>query len=129
MINLIDLARKEMILLKQHVTPEEINKLDYSMLIPEQRDSCIYGQMTGDCFSRRATDLIKKCCPTMLTARNTLSNGIEEYVEPVPQEKVNLDDPFARINGYYSPIEVLISIYPSYGHDIIYFLKGLKDTI
>lgn len=52
---------EEATLLKQHATPEEIELLDIDELDPNQPSNCIYGQMTGDCFSPRAHELLSKC--------------------------------------------------------------------
>lgn len=52
---------EEATLLKQHATPEEIELLDIDELNPSQPSNCIYGQMTGSCFSPRAHELLFKC--------------------------------------------------------------------
>lgn len=56
-----ELVKQEADLLKQYATKEELAELDFSELFPTQINLCIYGQMTGFCFSTRATELIKKC--------------------------------------------------------------------
>lgn len=54
-------AWQEATRLKRQVTTEEINRLDLETLDPSKRVFCIYGQMTGDCYSKRAEYLLDKC--------------------------------------------------------------------
>lgn len=54
---------KEASLLKQHLTSEELQTLKYNRfaIYPDNYDTCIYGRLTGDCFSKRAHELLSKC--------------------------------------------------------------------
>src|ERR1044072_4459641 len=56
-----DDVRKEAEALKVHATKEELNKLRFESLFPGFADACIYGLMTGNCFSNRAAELIYSC--------------------------------------------------------------------
>ena len=47
--------------LKFCATQTELSKLDFDNLSPESFERCIYGQMTGDCQSERASELLS-CC-------------------------------------------------------------------
>jgi hypothetical protein len=49
--------------LKATAKLKEVKNLEASMLDPFDYRKCIYGQMTGDCFSARAAELIFECCP------------------------------------------------------------------
>lgn len=44
-----------------HATKKELSLLSLERLSPNHRSKCIYGQMTGDCISDRAEELIIKC--------------------------------------------------------------------
>jgi len=48
--------------LREHATVEELHKLNIDILDPTLENKCIYGQITGDCFDIRATELIRLCC-------------------------------------------------------------------
>lgn len=59
---LFDLVRKEAkALLTNSFTNERLN-LDFNNLRTNSRTGCVYGQMTGDCFSSRAVKLIESSC-------------------------------------------------------------------
>ena len=51
----------EAILLKLHATRRELSRLDFEMCDGLNAFRCIYGQLTGYCFSERALKLIQKC--------------------------------------------------------------------
>ena len=56
-----DSVRKEINLLRIHATDEEKSRLNIDTFNGGYTDSCIYGQMTGNCCSERAKELIKLC--------------------------------------------------------------------
>ena len=55
------LVVNEALALRKHATKEEIGRLDFSKIDPVNSRLCPYGQMTGNCFSDRATELLKNC--------------------------------------------------------------------
>ena len=59
--NLKQRVLEELTLLKQHATTEEISLLNEIPINPSSHEECIYGAMTGDCFSERAHELLSKC--------------------------------------------------------------------
>ncbi len=66
---------KEGLLLRKYATKKEKRKLkEFSYLDSLNRKMCIYGQMTGDAFNDRATELKKLC------ANDTTFTSIEDYV-------------------------------------------------
>ncbi len=48
--------------LKKNATKNELHSLDISILDTTSVNQCIYGQMTGNCFTSRATELIELSC-------------------------------------------------------------------
>lgn len=58
---LLDLVNTEATRIRKYATPEEIDNLDFTYFNPESRSNCIYGQLTGSCYNRRAYTLIRKC--------------------------------------------------------------------
>ncbi len=102
----------------------ELSKLSLDDLRASRRDRCIYGQMTGDCFSDRAINLIELCAnrvynviPDSFTISGTL-NG-------TPKGKQRYK--------YWSPIEIFIAmpINQSNGNNkmLIDFLTGKRKTL
>ena len=77
----------EAIALKKNATPEEIGRLDFDTLRPENKERCIYGQMTGDCDSLRAIDLISLCAKRFIVD-NSFSFVQQDGFERI-QENVN----------------------------------------
>ena len=57
-----DRVKKEVNKLRKLATKEELNRLNVDTLSAFSTSSCIYGQITTDCFSDRAAELIEKCC-------------------------------------------------------------------
>lgn len=49
--------------IKKNATTEEVRLLDFTTFRPDHKTRCIYGQMTGNCRSDRARELIGICCP------------------------------------------------------------------
>jgi len=91
--------------LKKNATPEEIADLDFEYLHPSQLDLCVYGQMTGNCFSDRAAELIKLSC------KQIFDHNINRK-----EADAKMGDTYGKLNGkplddrssYWSPIEVFI---------------------
>ncbi len=52
----------EINMLKTNATKTELERLDFDDFSPSRRDGCIYGQMTGNCNSKRAKELMDKSC-------------------------------------------------------------------
>lgn len=48
--------------IRTHAAIVEKEKLNFRRIDPTNEKLCIYGQMTGDCSSERAYELIEKCC-------------------------------------------------------------------
>src|SRR5262245_41671762 len=57
------LAIEEAIKLKKLITLAEAQRLNHISFNPNWKKDCIYGQLTGDCDSPRAYELIHQCCP------------------------------------------------------------------
>lgn len=70
----------ECVALREHATPEELGRLSNAVISPLSYTGCIYGHMTGDCRSIRATDLIRKSC---LTSIDLIDNWGVRRTEPV----------------------------------------------
>ena len=123
---LIDLVRKEAKNIKTHATEEELNKLRFGMLDSSSIRYCVYGQMTTDCYSDRANELIVKCATRVYKSELTSATNMLQYLngkpKPVPSRRF----------VYHSPIEVFIM--NKYSTDkqrknLIAYLKGQKKIL
>ncbi len=65
---------KEALLLRKHATKKEKDKLDYYWLKSRDPSGCVYGQMTGNCWSERAAQLIKKCAVAYTISLNAYNS-------------------------------------------------------
>ncbi len=104
---LIKLVKQEAKKLKEIAKPIELKKLDFENLESDNRNKCVYGQMTGDCFNKRAEKLIMTVCERVYTSGNF--NGISDSKlngKPLPNRLV--EDGCERRINYYSSIEVFI---------------------
>lgn len=116
-----DLVISEAKALKKHSTPEERKRLNFTWLFPTSASQCIYGQMTHNCFSDRAVELIQKCAKRVY---NTHSDGVsattKRNLNGSPKKKSRF--------SYWSPIEVFIAgkrkNQSKYNEKLIQFLKG-----
>jgi len=126
---LIKLANKEAINLKKYATKKELANLNFDKLDPNERKECVYGQLTGECNSKRATKLIKKCATKVLFPREAKhdfdsfgNTPMETYVVGGKPKKRR-----ATEFNYVSPIEAVIVRYPKKTKGLIDFLTGKKE--
>lgn len=109
--------------LKTCATQEELKKLDFNNLRPQDRDRCIYGQMTGSCFSERATELLN-CCAVPYSSeleyyRRTKHNSFTEVNRQV----------YTKSKWVFSAIETYICKENAKSNNLIDYLKGVKETL
>ncbi len=118
--------------LKDNTTLEERYQLNFSTLKTKKRDSCIYGQMTGDCFSERAIELIEASCEKVFN-RIKDENNVRKICgelngSPKGKPRTNSWSPV-----YWSPIEIFIDeeINQTNGNNerLVDYLKGNTDTL
>lgn len=57
---LVKMAKAEIKRIKKVATEDEISRLNFETFYPNKVSSCIYGQMTGDCGSPRAKEIMPK---------------------------------------------------------------------
>ena len=113
--------------LKKSATSAEIAHLNFNRLTPIDHKGCIYGQMTGSCFSPRATKLIESCAPKFIEAEiGDEITELEDCKLTETHERHTVDDEY-----YFSPIEVLISQPKTKGNAerLIAFLKGETEVL
>lgn len=121
--------------IRQHATPEEVNNLSFDDLNPYHIRKCIYGQMTGYCYSERAAELIEKCTPRYF------EHGIIPIFSGI---KINMARVVENINGvkvdnfvaerttssfcHFSAIEAYILLDNAQNENLISLIKGNTQT-
>lgn len=134
----LDDVAHEVKMLKIHATKKELANLDFNTLDYDHPFRCIYGQMTKSCSSKRAKELMGKCCIRIFSAKEGVKDGIAVL------EKKNFSDIKHLINGknegqtwlnenftlssrsyiYLSALEGYISLKGARNKHIIKYLKG-----
>jgi hypothetical protein len=113
-----NLVREEARNLREKATREELENLDFKNLYPCSITECIYGMMTGDCYSDRATSLIKQCCSKVI------EGGSISYCEEI------IGSPLEYSRGaFWSPIEKYITEDEANSKGLISYLKGETETL
>jgi hypothetical protein len=120
-------VRKEAEALRVHATKEELGRLDFEQLQPSHEDQCIFGLMTGNCYSKRAAELINICA---ISHFDLLPDSIDE----VGEFKVDKEEDFiaTRIHQRgttFSAIEAYICLPEAHNENLIAFLKGETDNL
>ena len=120
-----DLVKDEARKLKKNAKKGELRKLSFRKLAPTSAVGCIYGQATGSCFSRRATELIEAGCKRVY---HRAEGGYG-----VNAAELNGSPKQANRCFYWSPIEVFIAKEENKlnGNNkvLIDFLKGKTKTL
>ena len=115
-----DLVKEEADKLIKNAKKSELEKLDFIALRPISVQLCIYGQMTGDCFSSRAVDLLKKCAKPYT---------VSLMGDAIPAKNYKSFDKETRQDGVYSPIEFYITEKGAKNKELIAYLKGEADIL
>lgn len=103
------LAYEEAELLIKHATKEERGQLRITQVNPDNIYDCIYGQMTGNCISARAVELIQKCAKRVFIPSEESEKALSEacVLNGSPKKMPRGGDYWEEFN-YFSPIEVFI---------------------
>lgn len=113
-------------------TPTEKDNLVFEHLKPQSRSNCVYGLMTGDCNSRRAVELIKKCCTQYFHAPSLFLGGtlpnVLSHVDGTNPEVMDKRITFLNIN-YISSIEMYITSIGAKNRGLIAYIKGETNEL
>jgi hypothetical protein len=130
-------VRKEAEALKVHATKGEREKLDFKTLNAAHASLCYYGQMTGNCYSQRAAELIKKCCcrffngdvmPDLEEDNNDFEAIQSGNVGTEVEGFINARISPGRLT-YYSAIEAYILLPEAQNANLIAYLRGETETL
>lgn len=132
----IEDVKKEARALRENATKKEISNLDFETLNPSNADHCIYGQMTGNCNSRRATKLITLSCKRQM--KNNISSYLPADIAKIRQTvngKLSLAK-FRQQRGFLtnyispiSPLESYIASKYARNANLIAYLKGETNDL
>jgi len=129
MINktLKDLVIKEAKNLRKAASQEELRKLNFRSLHPQSSSLCIYGQMTGSCWSGRALELILSCAEGVYKVTPRMGDYLGN--SELSGKPYKLPSGFTRNDKYCSPIEKFIALAKRTERDIwneelIKYLRG-----
>lgn len=125
----------EAIALRTHATQLERDRLSINRLHPMSRWECIYGLITGDCFSQRAAELIALCCTRYFhhgaVTYMTTMERISEYVDGTFVKdfiKARTDHIMHGLR-YFSAIEAYITLNESKKENLIAYLRGETEEL
>ena len=116
MDELIELVIEEAYKLRSNATKEELSLLNFSLLAPKITTRCIYGQMAGHCYSKRAIELLGSCA--------------KPYSQELDRYRPNVKTDFSEdIFRSFSAIEFYISLKEAKNDTLISFLKGERSDL
>lgn len=108
-------VKKEAEALRVHATAEERGRLDIETMIPSHCKKDIYGQMTGEFDSGRATELKQKCSSVFIDG-------------DIPNlELIDIHECFTDFS--WTPIEYYELCAEANNASLIAYLKGETDTL
>ena len=115
--------------LKKFATLEELAKLNIENFNPQASRNCIYGQMTGICYSSRATTLIKTCAKRVYRPGNDNNDTLTTAKINGSPKKYSIENRYGD-DLFWSPIEVSIARASSeMNTKLIAFLKGERKRL
>jgi len=127
---------KEIKSLKKHATREELERLDFEAFSYSFVTDCIYGQMTGNCKSYRAKDLMDKSCVRVMSLPDGCGDiedktfaevNNEHFINGDYNKQTWIDE--GRDWCYLSALEGYICLKNAKTKNIINYLKGETNTL
>ena len=120
------LVKEEATNLLKYAKKKELNNLNFENLDSNDKEKCIYGQITGDCFNNRASILVVKCASRVYVYD-------EEKEDILKNNRINGKPKLEERNRYFSPIEVFIynKTNQKNGNNkmLVDYLKGERKTL
>ena len=134
-------VRHEIESLRKNATEQEKDNLDFRTFYPNNFENCIYGQMTGDCRSPRAKELMDKSCVRVMDIElfgNVYGSNYEDKAFNVngkyKSEKSWVDDDTEYYNrnrqmNYLSVLEGYILLKNAKSENILAYIKGQINNL
>lgn len=128
--NVKKLVAQEAKALRKNDTKQELDRLDFRTLEPSNITLCIYGQITGNCFSDRANDLIFNCAKRVYNVGKGYFNILDSAKLNGKPVKIKNE---SRQSRYFSPIEYFIAQKGPYQKEnneiLVDYLKGERKDL
>jgi len=121
--------------LRIQATDTEKARLNVESLDPKLSFRCIYGLMTSDCYSERASELINACACRLVKddyITGIANEGFERIKRNINGKHLdNLHENRTGTNetAHYSAIEAYILLPDANNENLINFIKGQTDTL
>lgn len=130
----IEDVKKEARALRKHATKEELANLDIKSFMPQDEELCVYGQLTGTCFSDRAHKLIKSCCIRLVDNEIFMPasdpNSVYDAINGKPRSIRHLNETRRRFTpNYLSTLEAYILLPDAQNKNLIAYLKGETNEL
>lgn len=124
----------EINMLKKHATKQELAKLNLGTFNYDHVNECIYGQMTGACYSKRAKKLMNLSCIRVMDLSGPF-NSIRQV--KISSKQFNVNGEYAKQTwesdgrnfNYMSALEGYIFTKDANISGIIDYMKGETDTL
>lgn len=127
-------VRTEIESIKLHATKKEKSRLNFKEFKPAYSEDCVYGQLTGDCRSERAIELIEKSCVRIwdLSEKNVDIDKIKDA--SFEEAKSFLNGAFDKETfgdgcQYLSALEGYIVLKRANNENILAYIKGETDKL
>jgi len=129
--------------LKIHASNREKNNLDFRAFDPVVPTQCIYGQMTGACYSKRAKELMDLSCIRLMNIRlgyltdkfdgyedeKFLTNGKYQSNLTWRDEELDSWGRYSRKFEHLSALEGYILLSDAKNRQIISYIKGEIESL
>jgi len=134
----LDAVTHEVVSLKKFATKKELRKLNVESLDPDNKENCIYGQMTGDCSSERAKALMDKSCIIVTMKVSGSIQFLDEDFKTIKKfingknegQGWGIDNwGLHRNYSHLSALEAYICLKNAKNNKIIEFLRGESDKL
>lgn len=135
----LDEVTQEIENIKKFTTKQEKQNLNIYYFDPDNKYYCIYGQLTGSCESRRAIELMNKCCKRYCFFYFDIENSFLFHYREIKRAiwHTQMPDNFFDSSGcyyvrnfsYYSLLEAFIKYKNANNESIISYIKGKTNKL
>lgn len=123
--------------LRATATKEERMNLSANRVFYDSTQDCIYGQISGSCFSSRASELIQACCPRYFVNKINADpltqvrvGGFNIIAESVNGDRVvGFENRRSHYYMHYSAIEIYISTKNANITSLVAFLREETEEL
>ena len=137
---LVELVKQEAGKLREFAKDSEKKKLVSERVFSRNQFNCIYGQLTGGCFSPRAHELLIQCAPRVYeVGRGPMEDAPLAPIDKSIKTAIKGREKSPQKSYYYSPIEIWLCKIQSPDKaektektqikSLVDFIQGTTDTL